>query len=134
MYELALTMEILITLVFWTILYPGETDCNANNPNGIHELHCVNLLGDHCVPLFCLLVDYTFNVQPIVKRHIWVITVTVIAYLIVNIFATFYRGEPVYPPMDWQTPEGIIMPLSCILATFVGFYTVVFLNNKKLKS
>ena len=62
MYELALTMEILITLVFWTILYPGETDCNASNPNGIHELHCVNLLGDHCVPLFCLLVDYTFNV------------------------------------------------------------------------
>ena len=59
---------------------------------------------------------------------------TVIAYLIVNITATFYRGEPVYPPMDWQTAEGIIMPLSCILATFVGFYTVVFLNNKKLKS
>lgn len=101
LYELTFVMEFTITLVFWTILYSGDDKCNSKSPVGIHEIECVNYLGDHCVPIFCLLCDYTINVQPLVKRHVWIVIFAIILYLIVNISATFYRGEPVYAPMDW---------------------------------
>ena len=61
LFQVTFMMDIIITAVFWTILYPDIDFCTADAPNGFRELRCVNLIGDHSLPVFCLLVDYTSN-------------------------------------------------------------------------
>ena len=47
---------------------------------------------------------------------------------------TKYTGTPVYPPIDWDSVGGIVLPLSTLVASVILFFFMYFMNNKKLKS
>jgi hypothetical protein len=134
LFQVSFLMEFTITGMFWSMLYADMPECNSTAPKGIHNIRCVTLLGDHCLPLFCLLVEYSYNAQPFMKRHIIPVLIISITYMIVNCSATFIRGEPIYPPIDWVTPSGIITPCAALVGTVLLFYLVIYLNNLKLKS
>jgi hypothetical protein len=132
LFQVSFIMEFTITGMFWSMLYADLPECNSTAPKGILDIHCVTLLGDHSLPLFCLLVEYSYNAQPFMKRHIILVLIIIIAYMIVNCSATFIRGEPIYPPMDWVSVSGIVTPLAASVGTILLFYLVIYLNNLKL--
>ena len=76
-------MEVMITSLYWLLLYKHEPYCNAER--GWNDIRCVNEIGDHIFPLLFLRVDFlVINCQPILPRHILPITLVSMIYLGVN--------------------------------------------------
>ena len=135
LYQIAIILEIAITAVFWSILYPDPSVdiCKKSAPLGFHDLRCVNLLGDHSLPLLYLLIDYTYNTQPFLLRHLIPIFKLSVIYLIVNLAYTKTHDNPVYAPMDWDSVSGIVMPLGTLVVSIALFFLIYWINNRKLK-
>lgn len=104
---------------YWLML--AKYDFTAEKP----LMRKVGTIFDHSFGLICLLIDYTFNNIPVVSRHVWLLIVVMMSYLMVNFSVTKYRGKGVYGHMtDWESPVGIILPLlmfGIALAVFCAF-------------
>lgn len=79
-----------------------------------------------------LLLEYCYNTVPFCPRHtIFGIMIAVI-YLGINLAVTLKTGTPVYPPMDWVTPLGILCPIGLLLGAILIFVILYFLTKLKL--
>ena len=86
LYTLTFLMEIIITAVFWTLLWNDAKD----QPMFEKPLDRVGLIMDHSVPFSVLLFDYLFlNTVPFVMRHLPAQVFIVVIYLILNISVSF---------------------------------------------
>lgn len=104
-------MEIIITLVFWILLWPGVKDYI------IDPLDKAQMVLDHSLPMTLLILDYVLlNSIPFVMRHLPAQIFVMLVYLVINIGYSIYQGYPVYPPLDWTDWRGIL--LGVLLAVF----------------
>ena len=89
---------------------------------------------DHSVSLICLIVDFSVNAVPFVKRHLVLIVLNAFIYVIINMIATFATGRPVYPPMPWTDVASYIMALVIFLFAIGFFFLIRCINHKKLSN
>ena len=82
-YQFVLTAEVIITVVFWTTLWPFMK--NSPDHKG-HSWAMMGLVTDHSFPLFILLIDFTtVSTIPFCKRHLIAIFPIQTAYLLTNL-------------------------------------------------
>ena len=124
-YELAFIMEIIITCVFWLLLYSSmkKKPLYANS-----EIQMLGLVLHHSLPLILLVIDYTINAMPIVGRHIYMICFMCAAYLMLNYYVTIKRGTPVYGIMSWDSPKALMIPVGTVLAGLIIFSILTIIN------
>lgn len=91
LYELAWTLEFIISIVFWTWVYPQETDAAPLAYN----------VSVHACMLLFILCDYPLNRLSFRTKWALFPICTLICYSIVNVPITFDIGE-VYPRMNYE--------------------------------
>jgi hypothetical protein len=88
--SIALVYEVLITLVFWCLLYEKD------------DIDMTKALM-HIVPIVLLAIDFCVNRITIEKRHLWPNLGILVVYGIINIIHTLVSGKPVYKMMPWDS-------------------------------
>ena len=111
-------MELIITPFFWLLLWDAEKKKRNDDIIGL-----LGLCLDHALPMVILLVEYVFlSAIPFSKRHFIGIVLICMIYLSINLTITLVSGRPVYDPMSWTDPMGIIIPIAVIfVALGLGF-------------
>ena len=123
MFAVTLTLEFLITLYYWAVLFPN-LDREVNS----------SAILDHSIPFIVLVVDYAFvNQIPIKGRYVVGMFIVGGLYLVLMVGATLSRGKPLYPGMDFQSPIGVILPLGLLLITLLFFWILICINKCKLR-
>ena len=119
LFQLCFIMELIITPFFWLLLWGDMSASKKGQP-----VQLLGLVLDHALPMVCLLVEYVFlSAIPFSKRHfIGIVTICSI-YLTMNLSITLISGKPIYGPMTWTDPMGIITPVGVIFAALgLGFF------------
>ena len=129
LFEIAMCYEILISIFFWTMLYPGLIKDNAFSDS---PWHFRQVCSDHCIPLILLTIDYMFNLVPFCYRHCSVGATIAMGYLVFNLVYTKVTGEPIYPPLGWKSVMDWLMPVFLFIGMVVIFLILKFLTDLKM--
>lgn len=62
MFETSIAIEIIITVVFWLILWPDASKAPEFQP----PIRKIGLILDHTLPIACLTLDYFINAIPVI--------------------------------------------------------------------
>jgi len=121
--------EIVITLVFWTVLLPaGDPVAMGFTGWDIFGMCCW-----HSIPLIFLILDYSlFSCIPFTRRHSLTSYIIGIIYTLMNMTYTLCE-HPIYEIMDWRSAKGIIVPLSIFPLVAIFLYGLEILTKWKLK-
>lgn len=131
LYPMVFTMEVIITIVFWTALWETfkEKPEFANS-----SLAKSRLIMEHTLPMACLLFDYVFiNALPFVLRHCFLYVPIMYLYILVNLVAAISTGENVYPILNWDAWWGILVGISAPLGFVLIFCIIRWFNQRKLR-
>ena len=129
-FELAFSMEVIITCFFWFILYD---EMSKRPPYSDSAMQMVGLVAHHSLPLIMLSVDFMINAMPVVQRHINMIVPMCSAYLFLNYYVTVSRGKPVYGIMNWKWPVGFVIPFGLLAIGCLIFTLFAAVTQKKLQ-
>ena len=80
MFEIAVAIEIIVTLVFWSILWESTSKLPFYQP----PMRKLGLILDHGLPIVLLTLDYVVNATPVIWRHIYIIASLCLFYLFIN--------------------------------------------------
>ena len=69
LFEVAFSFQVVITVVFWTILWPTT----SKEPRFQEPVRRFALIFDHVAPIILLTLDYIINATPVIGRHIYVL-------------------------------------------------------------
>jgi len=114
-----------VTLVFWIVL---KDVIQITDKNWEKE---INHIMDHSFPLAALLIDYSMNCIPIVKRHFSIVIVTAAGYVVVLMWYSINGYSP-FSSIDWSSFEGTLYPILVLALSIVIWFLLEFLNRKKL--
>lgn len=128
LFQLCFIMELIITPFFWLMLWGVEYKKREGQ-----ALPILGLVLDHALPMVCLLIEYFLcSAIPFTKRHFIGIVIICGSYLTMNLIITLTTGKPIYGPMTWTDPMGIIVPL-CVIVVAIGLlYLMEWCTRKKL--
>jgi len=115
-YCASFTYEIIITLFFWSVLFPG-----IKHPDAFTFI-------DHISPIVILLVDYSMNRIPFSIRLLPLSMILLLVYGIVNMAWTLSTGNPVYPPINFKSGMTAVWILLLALLEVGGFYLMKFVT------
>ena len=124
---MALIVEVIVTLVFWILLSP------LINFEKIGTALYYQVIIDHSLPLACLLIDYSINAVPIIRRHLIGILIYGVIYLLINFSIVKITGYAVYPFLKWNDWSSILISAFLIVFSGITFLLLYLLNTKKLK-
>jgi hypothetical protein len=130
-YQVALTWETVITIVYWSILWSTE-----NHANHSWWYYFWRTALVHILPLVYLLIDYSMNRFYFEESHIWIITGTMVAYGGVNIAVTKITGKPVYGPLSWDSLFSWGLGLALLpfaIGTAYAWFALTKCKFKKLR-
>jgi hypothetical protein len=119
-YGASFTFEIIITILFWAVLFP-----TIKKPNPFSFI-------DHIAPIIILLVDYSMSRIPFSNRHLPLAMILLIIYCAFNMTWTLITGNPVYKPFDFKGPMTAVWGLLVVLLEVGGFFLMTSLTNRKL--
>ena len=126
MYSTAFTIEFLITLVFWTLLYEGVPV--------FQNIDTFNLHSYHFLPLLFLLIDYITNRWMLVYSHVIFIELFAVVYAVFNCAYVLSTDDIIYPIVTWRD-FGSYMYIIGIFIGVVGVYIPsVYISHKKYRA
>jgi hypothetical protein len=125
LFEMSLTLEIIITVLYWTILHK-----DANTLSVDWKVQ-TNLYMDHIIPIIALICEFFLSYQPILKRHAFILLAIMSSYLLFNIGYTI-AGKPPYDVNEWHTFLGALTCLGTFGMGIVLFYLLEMFTRIKL--
>lgn len=123
---MSLTLEIIITVIYWTILRDDKT--NLSEDWKIQT----GLVMDNVIPVVALTFEFFLTYQPIVKRHVYILMIIMVSYLVINLGYTI-AGRPPYNMNEWHTLAGALTCLGTFFMGVVLFYLLEICTRIKLK-
>lgn len=121
---MTLSFEVVISIGFWTFVY------DAPHHTGLQE---VNLIMDHSLPILLLAIDFAFNKIWYEVNQLWINIWVILAYGIINLVYTLVAGEPVYPPLTWDSVDSIALALTCVPLYMLFWLILCMINDCKFK-
>ena len=131
LFQFSLIMEIIITPVFWILLWGYVKD----EPKFEPFWKKTALILDHCMPLIILLFEFVFvNAIAFSRRHLLLLILLSFIYLLVNMSVTLNTGRPPYPFMNWKGFYGfVLVPGGILLYAVIMYFLVEQVTFWKLK-
>ena len=97
-------------------------------------LRLLGLIMDHTFPLVVLLTEYIFlNSVPFINRHMPIVFGVGGLYMVFNMIYTL-TNEPIYDPITWNSPMGIIIPILTIAVSLGIFVLLRKITKHKLRA
>jgi hypothetical protein len=124
-FETSLTFEIIITLFFWGVLFPGL------------DSHSLSTYIDHIAPIVILTIDYCLNRIPFNLRHLPLSMGLMFIYGIVNMTYTLLSGDPIYKPLTFKNVMSYVWVI--VLGgleggAYFGLYHLTLWKLKKVQN
>jgi len=93
MFEISLSTEVVITVVFWVFLYedPGNAKERAN------------AFMQHLNPLLILMTEFILNPWLFHHSHVLFLVGLSFLYIPTNFIGTKVKGEPIYGILSWES-------------------------------
>ena len=116
----------LITIVYWTLLYNGGEGMSSTD-------RAIDFL-QHLVPAVVLLLEFSINAVVFKYSHMLHLAFLLLIYGIVNLTVTKSRGRPVYDIITWEdggTAGVLVGMLVGTIAFYVGFTYITRLREKR---
>lgn len=123
----ALLWEMVITLVFWFLLFPNSDYSSVTGMN--YLLMYIN----HTVPLLVLLIDFCFNAIWFEKHQVWPNLAVFLLYGLLNIGLTYFSGHPVYSLLSWDSTLAWIVGLSLLPIVGIIWMILCLITHFKFK-
>jgi hypothetical protein len=117
---MSLSFEILITLFFWSVLFP------------LMKKSSLYVYLDHIAPFALLSIDYTMNRMPVNLHHIGPTFVILVMYGFVNMIYTLTTGHPVYPVMTFKDFWTLLFLFIAAIIDLGGYYGLYLLTRWKI--
>jgi len=128
MFELALSLEIVIAPYFWAFLWSAWDNSKTT------EIETLNLSLCHSVSITILLLEFwLINAVPVLMRHFSVILGIIVLYMIENMAVTLSTGKAVYPGITWDSTSGILMPIGVFVICFIFYALLTCCSKQKMK-
>jgi hypothetical protein len=121
LYCASFVFEIIITLFFWGVLFPG-----MKNPD-------IFTFVDHIAPIVILLIDYSMNRIPFSLRFLPLATILLTIYGVINMSWTLSTGHPVYPPLNFKDGMTAVWVILLGLLLVGGFFLMTWVTKAKLR-
>jgi hypothetical protein len=123
LYEVALSVELTLTLLFWTLLVGPDT----KNLGGFDNL------GVHLMPFLLLLVDFLFNSYQFPIRHFIFTFIVSAVYIIINQVHSC-DSTPVYPVYECGNIWIPVVAFVILAAThMMGHLVWKFARGRKIQ-
>ena len=120
-YETSLTFEIIITLFFWSVLFP------------LIKIQNIPLYLDHITPIVMLGIDYCMNRIPFNLRHLPISMGIMLIYGVVNMTYVLTTGKPIYPPLNYKDVMSFVYMILLAALEGAGYFGFYYLTLWKLK-
>ena len=120
--ETVFPMNVVITLVFWTMLLD---DVRKNT-----GLRKIELCITHVLPFVISLTELCLTRWVFNLKHSVFLVFVAAYYLLVNFTGTQARGKPLYPMLTWQDSDSAVFCVSCFVLLLGIFFTVAFLKRQ----
>jgi len=125
---MALLFEVIVTLVYWTILHAEIMESSDLFGNLVLFL----LITTHTVPFVLLFIEFWLNSMIYEISLLYVAELPVLFfYGMVNLICTKTSGEPVYPPMSWDSVGSVLVALATLPLAMLFAYLLRSLSNCK---
>jgi len=125
-YEIALICEMIVTFIFWTMLFP----IMIIHIDETTTIFVVVMCQIHFFPFVLLLTDFVLVRMHFIPRHAWIILGVLLAYTVVNVAVTL-AVSPVYPILTWTNWKSIIFVVVVTLLLIVGSWALYVLSKRK---
>ena len=123
------TTQVLLAFFFWPILLTQvRFRTTGADPNTLKALKIV----DHYLPLSILIVDYIVSNPVFVLRHVVFSFGYGLIYTFTNMIISLAQA-PTYKIMDWQSPEGVLIPLLLVLLFPLLHIALFYLTRYRLQ-
>ena len=126
LYELTISLEGAITIIFWVVLR-GWFDTPAENYSNIWI---------HGLYLVLVILDFSFCQMQVLPKHWWITVVVSVIYLILNLIVSLAH-EPVYGDILNYTNAisyiVILMTLAVLMAVYFTFYGFSICKRKHIE-
>lgn len=125
--ELAFSMEVLILIYYWALLYPDTPEEHVG-------IRFWNTIFEHAVTPVLIYLEVIFGGNRFYKRHVIFMILVGSLYVLTNFAATKITGEPVYSNLTWESIETFYFLLAAIGLSLFGFAIglgISSLKNKK---
>lgn len=122
MFEMTMTMNIVITVVFWSVITQYKDVFNRPAAFLAYTSYT------HSLPLVTFLFEYSLHTVPVIKRHIIIIFTIGVLYALINLTHTKISGNPIYPPLSWDTVASVMFGIGVVVFSVVSFSLLYFCN------
>lgn len=125
----AFVWECVIATVYWTLLFSQDLKQNLRDHPG---KQIVNVFA-HGVPLVTLTLDFLLNRVYFEFNQVYANLAVISFYGVINFVVTLASGEPVYPPMSWDSWWSVLLALSMLLIAFLYWVVIFYISKCKFK-
>jgi len=87
---------------------------------------------DHIIPQLALLIEFTLNMQPIIRRHFIIMCLIIFAWIMVTIYACVMDSPP-YPWLEFNSIGDSTIPIMVLASAIILFYLTELVSKQKLK-
>jgi len=112
LFEVGLLLEGSITVLYWSLIYPGENLCG------------MTCLSAHAVSTSCITLDYMFNRHYLEARHLRRVLVVCAVWLTTQLAWVYTGHTGVYKVLTLRDSMSIIVVLGANFTLTVVFYVL----------
>ena len=123
LFEVALTIEFMIVIFYWTGLFYLDYDKHKNDSDFSSWLF--NDICIHFIGFLLLWTDNMFNHIKIYRKHFFFIICVMICYMIVNCAYTLSE-ENIYPPITWVDYVSYLCGLIVVFLLVLHHYFAIW--------
>mmetsp|Transcript_48852 Transcript_48852/g.56150 ORF Transcript_48852/g.56150 Transcript_48852/m.56150 type:complete len:273 (+) Transcript_48852:41-859(+) len=124
LFEVTLTSEIVICVIFWTMVFP-----DSNKTAGVFEI--IDLALVYCGMITLLFIEYVAHRMKFHTRHYAVVIQVIVLYMIINLTLASF-GLDVYSWVhNWATWYRCLFISAAILLSFLAFFVLKYLEDVK---
>lgn len=125
-FTIILTAEVIVTVVFWALLYSKE-----NDPGHIFDnVDRFNLRSFHILPLLYLVIDFLTNNWILVYSHSIFIVAYILIYGIFNFAWVMISGNYIYPILTWKDVLTYLYAFGIVIAVLLIHIFMTWLSRK----
>ena len=125
-YEAASAYEIIITLIYWTLLAPDFDGVQI-------DWNTFDSIFIHCLPLATLVIANVVLFVRFEYRHAGMVVGFGVLYAILNLVVTMAYGKPIYDILTWTDLFSVAMIGSLVVIVPLMHLGLTWVNNWKLK-
>lgn len=117
LFEIATTLETLIVVLYWTLLYDQAARDLPPRQKWIN-------FSCHAVPATVLWIDLMLGCHRPIDSHVFMILGIGLVYMGVNYAASAGTGTPLYPVLTWKDGKSAILVCAAMVGLVFAFFLI----------